>query len=33
MLSQMEKYTKISENQSLNDFLLEMLPWINYRLQ
>ena len=29
----MEKYTKFktSENQDLNDFLLETLAWINYR--
>ena len=27
----MEKYTKTSENQDLNDFLLETLAWINYR--
>ena len=27
----MEKYTKTSENQYLNDFLLEALAWINYR--
>ena len=27
----MEKYTKISENQNLNDFLLETLAWINFR--
>ena len=26
----MEKYTKTSENQDLNDFLLETLAWINY---
>ena len=30
ILSQMEKYTKISTNQDLNDFLLETLAWINY---
>ena len=29
----MEKYTKTSENQDLNDFLLETLAWINYRQQ
>ena len=28
---QMEKYTKTSENQDLNDFLQETLAWINYR--
>ena len=27
----MEKYTKTSENQDLNDFLSETLAWINYR--
>ena len=27
----MENYTKTSENQDLNDFLLETLAWINYR--
>ena len=27
----MEKYTKTSENQDLNDFLLETLAWFNYR--
>ena len=27
----MEKYIKTSENQDLNDFLLETLAWINYR--
>ena len=27
----MEKYTKTSENQDLNEFLLETLAWINYR--
>ena len=27
----MEKYTKTSENQALNDFLLETLAWILYR--
>ena len=27
----MEKYTKTSENQDLNDFSLETLAWINYR--
>ena len=27
----MEKYTKTSENQDLNDFLLETLAWINFR--
>ena len=26
----MEKYTETSENQDLNDFLLETLAWINY---
>ena len=25
----MERYTKISENQDLNDFLPETLAWIN----
>ena len=25
----MEKYTETSENQDLNDFLLETLAWIN----
>ena len=29
----MEKYTKTSENQDLNDFLLETLAWNNYRQQ
>ena len=27
----MKKYTKTSENQDLNDFLIETLAWINYR--
>ena len=27
----MEKLTKSSESQDLNDFLLETLAWINYR--
>ena len=27
----MEKYIKTSENQNLNDFLLETLAWVNYR--
>ena len=27
----MEKHNKNSENQDLNDFLLETLAWINYR--
>ena len=27
----MEKYIKTSENQDLNDFLLETLAWIYYR--
>ena len=26
----MEKYIKTSENEDLNDFLLETLAWINY---
>ena len=26
----MEKYIKTSENQDLNDFLLETVAWINY---
>ena len=29
----MEKYTKTSENQDLNDFLQQTLAWINYRRQ
>ena len=31
LLFQMVKYIKTSENQDLNDFLLETLAWINYR--
>ena len=27
----MERYIKTSENQDLNDFLLETQAWINYR--
>ena len=27
----MKNYTKNSENQDLNDFLIETLTWINYR--
>ena len=27
----MKKYAKTSENQDLNDFLIETLAWINYR--
>ena len=27
----MERYIKTSENQDLNNFLLETLAWINYR--
>ena len=27
----MEKYIKTSENQDLNDFLLETLAWFNHR--
>ena len=27
----MQKYAKTSENQYLNDFLLETLAWIHYR--
>ena len=29
----MEKYIKTSENQDLNDFLLETLAWFSYRLR
>ena len=30
-MSQMKKYNKTSENQNLNDFFIEILPWFNYR--